>query len=465
MTPESQPRIHGRSAGRLAAPALAAAILLAASLAFAACGPTTPSPTPTPSPTSTASPTASTSPTPSPSRSTGPSPSATTSPADTAVYASIERDVQQLRGLTAARPVVPRLIDEAGLKAYIDSSLADVPTAQIASSGALLKALGLLPPDVDLSDEFKKLFTTQVAGFYEPETKQLYVVSKQGGLGAVEKVTFAHEFTHALQDQNHPDFGGTEFQGAASGIIRTANGNSDRSLGELGLVEGDPTLVMTLWASDHLSPSDLLELLAAANDPATAQILAEMPPILRETLMFPYTTGLQLVLDRQLSGGWPAVDRLYANPPASTEQLLHPDKYPGDRPVTVELPADLAARMGAGWSAAVEDTLGELQLRVWLESGADPAAKADADAAAAGWGGDRIELLQGPNGAWALILQTAWDTVRDAAEFTTAAKATIGALGLEGDVLPGMGGKNASVVLASGPSALGRLANVLGLAG
>ncbi len=433
----------------------ALALRLSVALLVAACGTSTPTATPSGTPTPT--------PTAAPSSSVAPSPSG--SPDDTAVYAAIERDVQRLRGLTATRPVEPRLIDEAGVRAYIDTSLADIPAAQIEASGALLQALGLLPAGTSLGNEFTKLFTTQVAGFYEPETKELYVVTKKGGFGPLEQVTFAHEYTHALQDQHFPTFGGDEFEGALSGIIRARNGNSDRSLGALGLVEGDPTLVMTLWMQEHLTLTEMLQIAAAAADPETLQILADMPAILRETLMFPYSAGGQLVLERQTSGGWAAIDALYADPPASTEQLLHPEKYPADKPVTVEIPADLASRMGPGWRAAVQDTMGELQLRVWLEGAGGDAWKSTAIAAAAGWGGDRVELLEGPDGAWALILQTIWDSERDSAEFTTTAQATIQSLGLRGDVLPGEGGRNASVVLASDPASLQLLANVLGLAG
>jgi len=224
-------------------------------------------------------------------------PSAATAPPD-AAYAAIERQVEQLRGLAATHPIDPRLIDDAGLQAYTERALASIPTGRVEASGALLEALGLLPAGTNLGTLFTELFTTQVAGFYDSETKELYVVSKQGGLGPLEKVTFAHEFTHALQDQTWPRFGGTEFQGAMSGIVRLPDGDSDRSLGELALIEGDPTVVMALWSQRYLSPLELLQLVAASSDPQTAKTLAAMPAILRETLMYPYTQGLQFVLAR-----------------------------------------------------------------------------------------------------------------------------------------------------------------------
>ena len=50
------------------------------------------------------------------------------------------------------------------------------------------------------------------------------------------------------------------------------------------------------------------------------------PPILRDTLTFPYTTGLGYVSTIQSKGGWDAVNALFTKMPTSTEQILHPEK-------------------------------------------------------------------------------------------------------------------------------------------
>ena len=78
-----------------------------------------------------------------------------------------------------------------------------------------------------------------------------------------------------------------------------------------------------------------------------------MPAILRETLLYPYTTGAFFVQAAQMSGGWPAVDDFYDRMPESTEQILHPDKYAaGEAPVEVTLPKDLAKDLGNGLDRA-----------------------------------------------------------------------------------------------------------------
>ena len=65
-----------------------------------------------------------------------------------------------------------------------------------------LKALGLLPADASLADLYVDLLGSQVAGYYDPETTRWSSSRGRAAIGTAEKVTFAHEFTHALQDQS-----------------------------------------------------------------------------------------------------------------------------------------------------------------------------------------------------------------------------------------------------------------------
>jgi hypothetical protein len=131
--------------------------------------------------------------------------------------------------------------------------------------------------------------------------------------------------------------------------------------------------------------------------------------------------------------------------------------------VEVKLPATLAADMGAGWSEAVQDTFGEFQLGVWLREAGVSAS--DASAAAAGWGGDRLGVLEGPGDAWAVVMSTAWDSTTDATEFETAAGASLSELGGSATILPGKGGDTRWLLVASDDDTLARVASVLGLAG
>jgi hypothetical protein len=221
---------------------------------------------------------------------------------------------------------------------------------------------------------------------------------------------------------------------------------------------------MTLWAQQEMSPAEMLDMVSKSSDPEQQKILDEMPAILKQTLLFPYLQGLQLVLNAKTAGGWPAVDALYAKPPASTEQVIHPDKYTaGEAPVAVAFPKDLATRLGTGWSVAMEDTLGELQLGVWLQS-AGKVPSATATAAAQGWGGDRVALVTNGDRAGAVI-DTRWDTPADAAEFAAAAQTALDAIGGAHAMIAIDGTDRVTLFIATDDSTISGLASALGLAG
>ncbi|HEY7132361.1 MAG TPA: hypothetical protein VH440_08905 [Candidatus Limnocylindrales bacterium] len=422
---------------------LAAAVVLL----VAACGSSTTSPSPAPSAAPSAAP--STAP-------SGAAPSPAGSDDIAATYSRIEQQVIAIRELQPTRPVTPTVLDDAGIKKLVaDSFDKDNPPALIAANERIMKALGLLPADASLKDLYVTLLGSQVAGLYNPDDKRLYVVSKSGRIGAVEKTTFSHEFTHALQDQNFD----------LSSLRLDEIGQGDRSFARLSLVEGDATLSMTYWQLQNLTQADLGELLSAAQDDPSTRQLESMPPILRESLLFPYSQGLGFVQGLQNRGGWAAVNEAFAKPPASTEQILHPDKYTaGEQPVAVELPKDLATKLGAGWTSQLEDSFGEFQLGVWLQQGSGLSA-VEAKSAAAGWGGDRISALEGPDGSWAVVLRTAWDTAQDATEFERAASPIVDGLQGSASLLPGAGDTERWVLVASDDAALNRVAGVLGLAG
>lgn len=371
------------------------------------------------------------------------------------VYAEIEAQVQQIRELSAKTPVDPKLLDDATLKSNIAASFEkDNPPKLVAANERVYQLLGLIPDGTSLKDLYLKLLGSQVAGYYDSDTKELYVVSRSGGLGPTEKITFAHEFDHALQDQT---FGLDKLQ-------LDAIGESDRSLARLSVAEGDATLLMTLWAGQYMTPTDLLQMLREANDPEQAAILAEMPAILRDSLMFPYTAGQALVASIHASGGWAAVDKVYADPPVSTEQVLHPEKYAAHEPaIKVALPKDLAARLGTGWSVDLQDTMGEFELESWLRS-AGQVAETTATSAAEGWGGDRIALVSKGDRS-GIVFDTRWDSPADAAEFAAAAQAALDTLGGHGALIAIDGSDRVTVFIATDDATVNALAGVLGLAG
>ncbi len=426
--PDRRPRRGRRPSGPLAV------LLLVVSLALLGCGSNPPSTSPAPA---TSQPSRTLAP------SVGPTPAPTATPDAAAVYATIQQQVEQIRGLQPRRAITPTLLDEAALHQLVVASFDKAnPSGQLQAEQELLQHLGLLPGSASLVDLETQFLSGEVVGLYDPETRKLYVVSQAGQLGPTERVTYAHEFTHELQDQN---FGLQDL-----GLDQPDQG--DRALARSALVEGDATLVMQLWETEHLTAAEIGQVAGLGDLLGQLALLARMPAILVQDSLFPYTAGLQFVTALRAQGGWAAVNAAFRDPPDSTSQILHPERYLAhQRPLAVSLPAGLPAELGSGWSLPLQDTLGELQLRIWLGS---QGTTADAAGVAAGWRGDRVGLYRGPDGAWAVVIATAWASPSAAAAFRDAADGVLAKLPV-GTTVAGAAGP--VVALASDPTVLGQV--------
>ena len=365
------------------------------------------------------------------------------------VYAAIRQQVEAIRGLQPTADVDPVTIDTAQLRTNLEAEYdKENNAADLKFSEQSLILLGLLPPGSSLRAMTLDFQAGSIAGYYSPDAKELFVVSRSGGLGPAEEVTYAHEFTHQLTDQRF-DLGR---------LGQDAANQSDRALAQLALIEGDAVSVQTTWTIQNLTPEEMGQLLGAALDPAALEALRRAPPYLRETALFPYQDGLGFATGLIASDGYDAVNSAYGDPPDSTEQILHPEKYAQrEAPVPVKLPNDLATSMGAGWTEAGQDTLGEFVLRLWLsQHGVTADVAADA---AAGWGGDRLVLLRGPSGDPTIGVVTLWDTEADATGFAEAAEPVVEQLGTVQTEALVSGGK--SVLLTIGAESK-RLLSVIG---
>ena len=153
------------------------------------------------------------------------------------------------------------------------------------------------------------------------------------------------------------------------------------------------------------------ELLGASQG---SPVFDNAPFVIQKLLVFPYAEGMAFVSALLNVGQLDAIDEAFDNPPVSTEQILHPEKYfENEMPSAVLLP-DLLTALGAGWSEIDSDVMGEFFIRTYLETTASEGAAA---LAAAGWGGDRYVLVQGPQEERVFVAVIAWDTKQDAREF------------------------------------------------
>jgi hypothetical protein len=312
------------------------------------------------------------------------------------VFGQIEQQVRDLRDLPAADIGPPEILTRAELAQVLPGLL------EPALDNQTLRALGLLTADQDIVALTEQLYTAQVLGFYDFDAKRMVVVT-DAGLTPAARITYAHEYTHALQD--------AAFDSSAA--QEAVAGQRDQELALLGLEEGDATTAMVLWAIGHLSAGEL-----AGITETPVPDMSGIPAWMVRLLEFPYLSGAEFVGQLYASGGWDAVNAAYDDLPASTEQVLHPEAYvAGQAPVAVEA-LDLAAALGAGWTNVTDTTLGEAWMSIWLEGLG--VAQAAADVGADGWGGDHLTVATAADGSWALGWRIAWDAPIEATEFETA---------------------------------------------
>jgi len=332
----------------------------------------------------------------------------TSSGPDPAARRAIETQVSQIRGLPAQAEVNLRVLDQAGLQQYLlEAFERDYLPSERESDQKQLVALGLLKPTDDLVQIQLQLLQGQVIGVYDPDDKLMFVIDSQGKFGPAERITYAHEFNHALQDQYYD----------LNKFAPKHPINNDRSLAAHAVLEGDAVMLQTMWAAANLTQDDLLEV---ARGSATGDdSLVRAPLIVRTELLFPYIEGFAFIRQAFKNGGsYAAIDEIMNNPPESTAQILHPDKYKaGVRPIDVDLP-DVTQMLGSDWRRVGSGVLGELDVRVLLEQYGE---RSEAVRVAAGWAGDRWQLVE-KDGRTTIVLKTTWESETAAGAFFSAYK-------------------------------------------
>src|SRR5262249_124592 len=108
--------------------------------------------------------------------------------------------VAVVRHLQPRSAVQARVLERSALIDSVRQHVArEVPRDVIRNQGELLVGFGMVPPDFDYEEGAFRLLEAQLAGFYEPHDKRMYLASDLQGRAA--DATLAHELVHALQDQ------------------------------------------------------------------------------------------------------------------------------------------------------------------------------------------------------------------------------------------------------------------------
>ncbi len=326
----------------------------------------------------------------------------------------LQAEVAEVGGVAFKTPVFVEYMGREQLARYLKEMFdAEYPPAEAEADRRTLLAFDLLPPGTDLRTLRARVLLENVVGFYDerPEKRRLYVVSEDKRLTPMNQLVLSHELRHALQDQ---------YMNVHGLLDESLSDYDDRQLAFLSLLEGDATLVMERFLVKRL-PGDGLSALEGGGGffglgAMSAAAVPGAPPVVRDQLVLPYFAGRDFVQALYKRGGWDAVRAAWARPPASTEQVLHPEKYEsGEAPRRVRAPAG-----PSGGRVLREGVLGEALVRTWLGEGSE--------AAAAGWGGDAFACFD-VAGRTLLLWRSEWDTGAEAAEFLAAARRRLLAMG------------------------------------
>lgn len=288
------------------------------------------------------------------------------------------------------------------VRSYLEQEFnAQLTPAELAGTATAYRLLGLLPDTLDLRAFLLDLLTEQVAGYYDPKTKVLYVVDDASA--EMRDITITHELMHALQDQ-HTDL--TQIDALA--------GDNDRMVAMQAVVEGQAVYeqLAVMTGGQDGEPKipggwgRVREMIREGQ--SSMPKFSSAPMLLQETLLFPYLSGAEFV--RQVKRARPGIAP-FSPFAVSTEQILHPERYLDSLP---DLPTRVTLGAPRTGTLLHEDNLGEFETRLLLYAHLQD--EAAAVRGAAGWDGDRyqvIETASGPAFAWV----TVWDTEDEAAEF------------------------------------------------
>lgn len=368
-----------------------------------------------------------------------PSPSPAANPAPLFARAdALAREIATLRGLPLRAPIQKEVVDKTELRRrLVEMTAAPKEAAALAREEVLLKHWGLFPERQDYRALLLDVLSEQIAGYYDSRTKRLTLTDDPSEDPEWSEMVLSHEIQHALQDQSY----------ALEKFRDVPIGEDDAGMARLALIEGDGIAVMLAvmsaragdpmqW-SDEETTASLAEALAESTEPE----LANVPLAVREALAFPYRAGFAFVAELRRQQPWRAVDAAFRRPPVSTEQILHPARYlQNEAPLQVPklalsaaLTNLLARPAGANLTSLpstataanrppVETVWGELGFALFLRShGVDATMAANA---AAGWGGDRVAVIQAPGAAAGVgvgVARMRWDSEADAREAQEAA--------------------------------------------
>ncbi len=321
----------------------------------------------------------------------------------------IVAELERISGLTQLHKIEYDRIAKNKVKEFLEQRVKEeVKPEEIQAEEAALKKLGFVPQDFDLKRTTIDLLTEQAAAFYDFRKKKLFMI--EGGQDVIQHSALVHELAHALADQHFH----------LEKFIDSANKNDDSSLARLSVMEGQATWLMSEYMTRRTGQSlkdapVLVHMMARASEMSAGQfpVFDKAPLYLRESLLFPYTQGIlfqHAVVEKMDKA---AFAQVFKNPPVSSQQILHPEKYfAGIRPAKPPLPEIAGHR---SYKTYTDGELGELDHSVLIRQYVNEQKAAEL---APELQGGFFRLIEGKDDHhMALLYASVWSSPEKAREF------------------------------------------------
>jgi hypothetical protein len=335
-----------------------------------------------------------------------------TNPAFLQAADEVMATMSKLIDLPIKEPLKKTLRSKDDIRAFlVEQDKEDKDEKQKYADDKTLEAFGLIPKGFPIDSFMEDLLTEQIAGLYDPKAKEFYIadwipVDEQ-------KEVMAHELTHALEDQSFK----------IDPWIKAARPNDDAELARDSVSEGSAMAAMLDYElqGEHVTVRDVPDLsnligTGAANGMDKDPDLAKAPIYIRDSLIFPYIAGVTFTQQfLKAHAGWQDLHLIFENPPTSSQQIMHPEKYlAGVQPVSVNLP-DWKKIAPADWKLLDENVIGEFGVEEILKQYlGDDAAKLTSP----GWAGDRYAVFEDKkDDTLPLVFILQMDSDDDAARF------------------------------------------------
>jgi len=325
---------------------------------------------------------------------------------------SIQEGLSSITGLPFTRHVPYALMTKDQLRRDFEQRIkASIKPADLRAEELTLKLLGLVPADFDLRQNTIDLLTEQAAAFYDYNKKKLFVLDEAGkDGGAEERIALVHELAHARADQHFH----------LAKYVHEGLQSDDGATARMAVMEGQASWLMAAYLSKQAGggpdvPPAILQLMTESIQTSAAEypIFAKAPLYIRESLTFPYVKGMLFQDEIYRKLGRESFSEIFLHPPASTQQILHPELYLAHKaPAIPDLPAIPGSKE---FRKLGDGTLGELEYRVLLTEYLDAD---EGNRSAAHLAGSSYALLEDKRDkSTVLAFAAAWDSEESAREY------------------------------------------------